>query len=414
MKKLPYEKVWFSLDDYLKDNTFGKPYLSTVPPKWKKEFSTITEMYNTIMLDIQHHVNLFFNELFSHVEVNVMPINKVKLIKAACYSTFVSKLYGMLITDKNVKQTFSNNSGYSIEENQTRETNHYQDIFTPSALKALNQTQIKQLWKVYNTWEQVLSHINDKNFDYIYTAAEIDELIEIIRIESENLFKDIAAYVEDRLDKYKTELSNDVELIENISTSLVENEELVNRFEEKLETKFTEKLDEIDVELDNKINRFNNSNTLNIDYFDTANNNETIFPTNFYNENLETNSKSALSAINEIFEYIKNPNNKYFIGQIISVKKGTTLQEGWKIFDIGNGATLIQGDNSDGQFGGGGLTTSIRFAAKKSPWEWVNVGGEGSTGMTGKKGEWDYMNVQPANKNYAYGFGVEFWEYVGV
>lgn len=153
----------------------------------------------------------------------------------------------MLITDKNVKQTFSNNSGYSIEENQTRETNHYQDIFTPSAIKALNQTQIKQLWKVYSTWEEVFSHIKDKNFDYIYTAAEIDELIEIIRIKSENLFKDIAAYVEDRLDKYKKELSQDGELINNIATKLVDNEDLVNKFEEKLQIKFTEKLNELEI-----------------------------------------------------------------------------------------------------------------------------------------------------------------------
>jgi hypothetical protein len=261
MKKIPYEEIWFTLDDYLKDNTFGKPYLSTVPPKWKKEFTTVTEMYNTIMLDIQYHINLYFNELFSHIDVKFLPINKVKLIKNACYSTFVSKLYGMLITNKNIKQIFSNNSGYSIEEDLTRDTNHYLDIFTPDALKALNATQIKQMFQIYKNWEEVFAHIKDKNFDYIYTAAEIDELIQIIKIESVNLFKQIAAYVEDRLDKYKTELANDKELINNISTSLVENEELVNSFEEKLETKFTEKLDEIEDEIiinKNKINDLSN------------------------------------------------------------------------------------------------------------------------------------------------------------
>lgn len=292
MKKLPYEQIWFSLEEYLSDNTFGKPYLSTVPSKWKKEFSTVTEMYNTIMLDIQHHVNLFFNELFSHVDIYVLPINKLKLIKAACYSTFVSKLYGMLITDKNIKQTFSNNSGYSIEENQTRETNHYQDIFTPSAIKALNQTQIKQLWKAYTTWEEVFAHIKNKNFDYIYTATEIDELIEIIRIESENLFKNIASYVEDRLLKYKTELANDEKLINNISKTLIENEELVNKFEEKLETKFTKNIDEIE-------------------------------------KNVLSNTNLIKKSFEDLKKYFDNPNNKYFIGQYMWTD-GSNPGSGWK------------------------------------------------------------------------------------
>lgn len=233
MNKLPYEHIWFTLDDYLIDNTFGKPYLKTVPSKWKKEFSTVTEMYETIMLDIQYHINLFFDEFFSHVDINTLPVNKYKLIKFACYSTFTSKLYGMLITDKNIKQSFANNAGYSIEENLTRDSNHYLDIFTPSALKALNQTGIKQL-QARGSWKETFANIKDKNFEYIYTAEEIDELIEIIRIESENLFKDIALYIEVALDNYKNNLITNKDFILSIATSMIETEDTLEKVVEKV------------------------------------------------------------------------------------------------------------------------------------------------------------------------------------
>ncbi|WP_339021362.1 hypothetical protein [Spiroplasma endosymbiont of Atherix ibis] len=59
----------------------------------------------------------------------------------------------------------------------------------------------------------------------------------------------------DRLDKHKTELANNKDIINNISVSLVENEELVNKFEEKLETKFTKELDTLK-------NQFKNLNNL--------------------------------------------------------------------------------------------------------------------------------------------------------
>ncbi|WP_342268787.1 hypothetical protein [Spiroplasma endosymbiont of Aspidapion aeneum] len=252
-----YESPWFKLDDYLNENRYGIQKLIGLPSKWRNEFSTLDEMWSTITIDIQYCINLYFINFFDHVNFSNLNSKLKRMIKNCLFYTFTSILYGKLPVQSNVVTNYSDTDGYSYNSSYKYDNRDYKDIFSPTALKSLELTNIRPAMNLYNDPIQVNQYLNTLNYDDVVLLSQLKEFENEVHSELDLIYEEIDIEILEKFDSLKRD-SNFIKdfvdiaetpLEERLSVNKILNENLQNNalnnsnWNAKLEIKLQELLD---------------------------------------------------------------------------------------------------------------------------------------------------------------------------